>query len=432
MGIVNYILFFILTIIGIYYLFVQKQIRLKSAIHKDNYFLVDNFQYLLLFILSTAILAGGNIMANRLLVTIILSFFAIVLTKQSLPFSITGLFYIVYLLWLVIAIFYSPVKLYGFRIFLKYLYPFLIMLFASKVTHSTVFYRKALQVVLYLALYGVFYYLILTRLPLLYSIVAAITFWGPAIIDFLVVPIAIGLTLYAYSGEKKYLIYVVLFVIPAVLAAVRTGILAASITIVVFAIVKYKLKSLPYVILGCALLVGTVLYVPAVRDKMFVKQLSTEEIIERGDDISQDDIQSNGRYAMWKWALTTFYQGKEWTGSGLGILQKTLYSNDTPFSGVMAIHNDYVQILCDSGLVGLILYGLTFLSLIVHSFYVFFSKKYMLVVKIASLIAGVSMAGMISTLYTDNVVNYSLMTLSYPFALYGMMLGLMKKYQNSL
>ena len=38
--------------------------------------------------------------------------------------------------------------------------------------------------------------------------------------------------------------------------------------------------------------------------------------------------------------------------------------------------------------------------------------------------AGSTMAGMLLTLYSDNVVNYSMATLSMPFGFYGMMLGL--------
>jgi O-antigen ligase len=429
MGIINYILFFILTIIGLYYLFNQKQIRLKSVIHKDKYFLVDNYQYLFLFILTTTILASGNTMANRLLVTIIFSLLAIVLTKQNLLLSITGLFYIIYLLWLVIAIFYSPVKIYGFRVFLKYLYPFLIMLFASKITNSPEFYRKVLQIILYVGFYGVCFFLFIRRLPFVGNLFGDITFWGPAILDFFPVTITICLVFYSYSKQRKYLIFTALIIIPSIFTSNRTGLLAASITIVVFAIVRYKIKSLPYVILGLGVFIGTLLYVSDFRDKMFKKQLSSEEIIERGEELTIDDIDSSGRFAMWEWSFAHFYKGKKWKGSGLGVLQHAFYTWDHPFGGLRVVHNDYVQILCDTGLIGLVLYALTVFSLIIHSFIIYYTKRKVPLVRIAAIISGVSLAGMLSTLYTDNVVNYSLMTLGFPFALYGMMIGLNQKYK---
>jgi O-antigen ligase len=165
---------------------------------------------------------------------------------------------------------------------------------------------------------------------------------------------------------------------------------------------------------------------------MFHKQLSTEEIIERGDELTTDDIDSSGRFAMWEWSLAHFYKGKEWKGSGLGVLQHAFYTWEHPFGGLRVVHNDYIQILCDTGLIGLILYGLTLLSFIVHSVIIYYRKNKVPIVRLAAIISGVSLAGMLSTLYTDNVVNYSLMTLSYPFALYGMMLGLNRHYKIKL
>ncbi|MDR0866399.1 MAG: O-antigen ligase family protein [Candidatus Symbiothrix sp.] len=426
MGIINYILFILLTVLGFYYLFVQRPYQLRNAGSKNQYFIADNHQYLLLFIFATAIIScGANLMANRLMITIIWVALGIFLSKQSLRFSIVTFFYLLYLVWLIIAIFYSPVKSYGFRVLLKYLYPFLIMLFASKITTSLPFYMKALQVILYMALYAACLFIL--RIPWLGSFIWSFTFYGPAIIDFFPVVIALSLVYYSYSNEKKYLFFVLLFIIPSVMGAIRTGILASSITIVVFAIVRYNLKSLPYVAVGVCLLIGTVLYVPAVRDKMFVKQMSTDEIIDRGEDISKEDIDSSGRFAMWDWSLKNFYKGKEWKGSGLGVLQNAFYNEKHPFGKLKVVHNDYIQILCDTGLIGLILYALTFLSLVIHSFVIYFNNRSVPIVKFAALISGVSLAGMISTLYTDNVVNYSLMTLSFPFALYGMMLSLRKK-----
>jgi O-antigen ligase len=221
-----------------------------------------------------------------------------------------------------------------------------------------------------------------------------------------------------------------LIIIPSVLGSIRTGVLASSITIVVFAIVRYKIKSLPYVILGIGVFVGTLLYVPDFRNKMFKKQLSSEEIIEQVNELTTDDIDSSGRFAMWEWSLDHFYKGKEWKGSGLGVLQNAFYTGNHPFGGLKVVHNDYVQILCDTGLIGLALYGLTLFSLIIHSFIIYYKKRKIPIVRLAAIISGVSLAGMISTLYTDNVVNYSLMTLSYPFALYGMTLGLDRQYKN--
>ena len=137
------------------------------------------------------------------------------------------------------------------------------------------------------------------------------------------------------------------------------------------------------------------------------------EQLQRGE-ISKDDINSNARFAMWEDLQSRFYDGKELMGSGIGSVQNYMYSNFV-FGGLKVPHNDYVQMSCDSGIIGVVLYLLAVFAIIVHSFFVY--QKY----------TDVSIVGVALTMYTDNVVNYSMATLSYPFGFYGMMLGLIKK-----
>ena len=156
------------------------------------------------------------------------------------------------------------------------------------------------------------------------------------------------------------------------------------------------------------------------------------EEVQNGN-ISTDDINSNGRFAMWEWSLNKFYRNKELIGTGTGNLQETFYALRHPFGSIRICHNDYVQILCDNGVIGICLFGGSFLFLIFHSFSVYQNKRYGTVIRICAITAGSSAAGTLLTMYTDNVINYTMATLSYPCGFYGMMLGLiagtkMKKY----
>jgi len=428
--IINIILFLILTVLGFRYLLENRYYAIKSPINKTEKFLVSNHQYLLLFILGTAIIACGDMMASRLLICILICILALFVLKEPFSISIVFFTYLLFLLYLIYKWIYSPVPDYGFRQYVKYLYPFLLMIFASRIPSSNVFYLKAIKIILMVAIVGSLA-LICSHTPLRFILGFFFQFlyWGPAIVDFLPVGVIICLSLFSYTKQRKYLLYVILFILPSILWAWRTGILASAIAIVVFAVVRYKVKSIPYVIIGVFVLVGSVLYIPAVRNKMFIKQMSAEEVLERSGELSRDDINSSARFAMWEWYMDNFYVGNEVKGCGLGVISSTFKEGLTPFSGG-APHNEYLILLCDTGWIGIILYGLIFLSLIIHSFIVYFNPQYQMLVRMSGLIAGGSLAGMMSTLYTDNVVTYSLLTLSYPFALYGMMLSLKRKYNN--
>ncbi|WP_368110157.1 O-antigen ligase family protein, partial [Bacteroides salyersiae] len=133
---------------------------------------------------------------------------------------------------------------------------------------------------------------------------------------------------------------------------------------------------------------------------------------------------SNARFAMWEHLQKLFYNNNKLTGSGTGSIQNYMYSNYV-FGGLKVPHNDYVQISCDNGLIGIVLYLLIIVSIITHCF-IEYNKKNSIAIKMCAIVAGSSIAGVALTMYTDNVVNYSMATLSYPFGFYGMMLGLIK------
>ena len=50
-------------------------------------------------------------------------------------------------------------------------------------------------------------------------------------------------------------------------------------------------------------------------------------------------------------------------GSGIGSVQNYMYSNFV-FGGLKVPHNDYVQMSCDSGIIGVVLYLLVVLLLL--------------------------------------------------------------------
>ena len=238
-----------------------------------------------------------------------------------------------------------------------------------------------------------------------------------------------SLALFYYTQEKKKnLLLCILFMLPCILWVFRTSIMGTTLALMTFFFFKYKLKSLP-VIAGIMLIaVVAVFTIPSLKEKMFKdsKNVSIEQF-QQGE-ISKDDIESNARFAMWEHLEIRFYDGKELTGSGIGSVQNYMYSNFV-FGGLKVPHNDYVQILCDSGIVGVVLYLFVVLTVIIHSFIVY-QKSSNIAIKLCAIVAGSSLAGVALTMYTDNVVNYSMATLSYPFGFYGMMLGLVKSEKN--
>ncbi len=426
MYLLNYIYFLIITLLGLKFLTMKRGVMV-NPLNREQKMVMDGPEMFWVLTFSTGLLALSapgalDLMAIRLMVLEIFCIVGMFICKRSPQWSPAIVLYLLYIVWLVIGLSYSPAPGYGFRVILKYLYPLLIMLFASATVRDKEVFLKAGLGARLVAIISI----PVLMIPMLNWILFPGVFWyGTASAIHYITMCVFSVALFYYTDEKrKNLLLCVLFMLPCMVWVFRTSIMGTTLALMTFFFFKYKLKSLP-VILGIVLLaVVAVFTIPTLKEKMFKdsENVSIEQL-QRGE-ISKDDIESNARFAMWEDLQGRFYNGKELMGSGIGSVQNYMYSN-VVFGGLKVPHNDYVQISCDSGIIGVVLYLLAVFAIIVHSFVVY--QKYTDVsIKMCAIVAGSSIAGVALTMYTDNVVNYSMATLSYPFGFYGMMLGLIK------
>lgn len=429
MYLLNYLYFLIITLVGLKFL-TMKQGVMTNPLNREQKMVMDGPEMFWVLTFSTGLLAFSapgalNLMAIRLMVLEIFCLVGLFICKRSPQWSPAIVFYLIYIIWLVIGLSYTPAPGYGFRVILKYLYPLLIMLFASAAVRDEEVFLKAGIGARMVALISICVFFI----PYVVRLFPGVFWYGTASAINYISMCIFSLALFYYTQEKKKnLLLCILFMLPCILWVFRTSIMGTTLALMTFFFFKYKLKSLPVIFLVFILFTVAVFAIPSVREKMFVNSENVSiEQLQRGE-ISKDDINSNARFGMWEHLETRFYEGKELTGSGIGSVQNYMYSNFV-FGGLTVPHNDYVQILCDSGIIGLILYLLIVLTVIMHSFIVY--QNYSdIAIKMCAIVAGSSLAGVALTMYTDNVVNYSMATLSYPFGFYGMMLGLIKGKKN--
>ena len=425
MYLLNYLYFLIITLVGLKFL-TMKQGVMTNPLNREQKMVMDGPEMFWVLTFSTGLLAFSapgvlDLMAIRLMVLVVFCLVGLFICKRSPQWSPAIIFYLIYIIWLVVGLSYTPAPGYGFRVILKYLYPLLIMLFASAAVRDKEVFLKAgigARTVALISI-GVFF------IPYVGHLFPGVFWYGTASAIHYISMCVFSLALFYYTQEKKKnLLLCILFMLPCVLWVFRTSIMGTTLALMTFFFFKYKLKSLP-VIAGIMLVaVVAVFTIPSLKEKMFKdsKNVSIEQF-QQGE-LSKDDIESNARFAMWEHLENRFYDGKELTGSGIGSVQNYMYSNFV-FGGLKVPHSDYVQMLCDSGIIGLVLYLLVILAVLVHSFIVY-QRASSIAIKICAIVAGSSMAGVALTLYSDNVVNYSMATLSYPFGFYGMMLGLIK------
>lgn len=427
MYVLNYLYFLIITIVG--YKWLTSSGSMKYPLNKHRRMWLDGPERFWILTFSTGLLAlsapgGLDLMAVRLFVLELFCLLGLLfICKRKIQWTPASVVYIIYLLWLVIGLTYSTAPGYGFRVILKYIYPLLIMLFASAAVRDTEVFLKAglgARVVALISIACAF-------IPFIEKLFSGVFWYGTARAINYISIIIFSLALFYYTNEKrKNLIYVIIFLLPCFIWVFRTSIMGSLVAIMAFYFIKYRLRSLP--IIGGVLMAGVlaVFFIPSLHEKMFMDNSVSIEQFQNGQ-VNMSDINTNARAVMWEQLELRFYEEHELTGSGTGSIQSYLYNN-TLFGGVKAPHSDFVQIRCDNGLIGLILYGLIILMVFGDCFRTYHSTKN-LAIKVCSLVAGASIIGVFATFYSDNVVNYSMATLSMPFGFYGMMLGL-KKHIN--
>lgn len=427
----NYIYFLIITTFGLKFIF-QKQGVVKHPLNKEQKLLFTGPELFWTLTFSTGLLAlsapgGLDLMAVRLLVLELFSLLGLFVVKNKPVWSLPSILYIFYIIWLFIGLSYTESITYGIRVILKYLYPLLIMLFASSVVRNWEVYIKSVKGARLIALIS----LVFAFIPFIGFLVPGVFWYGTArAINYISMTIlSLGLYFY-FDRNKKNLFFSVLFTLPCIIWIFRTSIMGTVFALMVFAFFRYKLKSLPVIFLIFVLGISSVFFIPAIKEKMFkTENLTVQDFID--GKISKDDIDSNARFAMWEYLEDKFYNNSIILGSGTGSVQNHMYNNFL-FGGLKVPHNDFVQIRCDNGLIGYILYLMIAVSAVIHSFIIHNRYKHPVLI-LSSIVAGSTIAGVVLTMVSDNVVNYSMATLSYPFGFYGMMLGLVEGYkQNKL
>ena len=430
MYLLNYLYFFIITLIGYKWL-TSSGGYMANPLKQQQQMLLDGPERFWVLTFATGVLAfsapaGLDLMAIRLMVLELFCLYGLLFVCKHKPqWSIATVVYMLYICWLVIGLIYSPAPGYGFRVILKYLYPLLILLFASAAVRDTEVFLKAALGARTIALISIAF----SFIPFARLLVPGVFWYGTArAINYISICI-FSLALFYFTNEKrKNLIYTVVFMLPCFLWVFRTSIMGSLIAIMTFYFIKYRLRSLP--IITGVLIAGVmaVFFIPSLHKKMFTNSSTTIEQFQSGN-VSMEDVNTNARSSTWEHLENKFYVGHELTGSGTGSVQNYMYSNFL-FGGIKVPHSDFVQMRCDNGLIGLILYGIIIFLVFTDCFRTYHSTKNC-GIKICAIVGGASIIGVFATLYSDNVVNYSMATLSMPFGFYGMMLGL-KQNKNNL
>lgn len=423
----NVIYFIIITWYGYKFLRSDGEI-VRSPFNKEDSLALSGPEMFWVLTFSTGLLAFSaplpiDLMAIRLLTIMILCGIGFAIVKKMPIWTLPLKLYVVFLVWILIGCFYSPSFSFGIRVVLKYCYPLIFCLFATAACDDFNTAYKASLTARWVAVISLFFFFI----PFLGMLVPGVFwYWTATAINYISIMI-LSLALFFFTDEKrKNLIYTIIFLLPCFLWVLRTSIMGSGVAIMAFAIIKWRLKSLPVV--AAVLIAGViaVFTIPSLKNKMFkadTENVTIENFQEGG--ITRENVNTNARDAMWEFLENKFYEPNKLTGSGTGSVQEYMYTHYI-FGGLKVAHSDFVQMKCDNGIIGLVLYCAISILIFLHCFQIYWSTDDARL-KLLAITAGATMLGVFATLYSDNSVNYSMATLSMPYGFYGMTLSLKNK-----
>ena len=418
-----FVYFIVLTVIGFYLVYKPYGV-ISAPFDRSLKMRCKGTELLLIFIFATGLIGLMPVLAIRLAVLEVLCIIGIYKSHSYPVFSFPIILFVIFILWEIWGLSYTPSTEFGFRMILKYIYPLLLALLASSVVRDKEIVLKSLLSARWVAIFTILIYFVPILLPLFTGV-----FWNKAALatHYIVMSIT-SLVLIFYSNKKtKNLTFFVIFALPCFIWVFRTDIMGLFVALSAFALIKYRLKAVPVILLLVVLSVASLFYIPSIKAKMYHNpdEVSLSDFFT--GNIDENNINTSGRGPMWEDCKRWFYEEHELIGSGTGRVQKYMYTEATGFRRGGQIHNDFLVLMCDNGLVGLTLYVLSVLGIFIHCVFIYNRRSYSIVLRSCAIVAGSSLLGVVVTMYSDNTLSYSMATLSYPWGVYGMALGLKRK-----
>lgn len=348
--------------------------------------------------------------------------------------AIVGVYMVFLALCLFSEIFVTSTKFDGLMMLIKYALPlFYLWLAYTAIEDSTdlIFFLKvtAIAMCIYALVIGGFTEKYVSIIPkIVLGLLPAVFTKYAALADLYSSTIVVPAALYLITKNKIWIAAALWVALSTFADVVRTGIGGICLALSFFAFVVYKFKSVPW-IAGFGLAAAVILFtVPAFRDKMFTEgnEISLSDFST--SDANFENIDSHMRSYVWELNMERFYEPSPVFGSGIG--EAGAFTKTLPTIALM--HSDYVQMLCEIGILGVVLFGVFVLTVLLKIITVTWRPRTPFYLKLCGAMALGSCAGTFFSMTYDNVVTYAQQSFVLPFVFIGIFLKVNDLYKQGL
>ena len=431
------LIIFVVLVYWICRLYFSNKVKFRAVkCGKGDYYVLSRNMYFAIFTVCTAPIFLGSLSLLKYGLWFMVILALLLSGKVRMKFEAMTATYGLFFLWLCYTMTYTTVPRDGAMMLIKFLLPMLFLWLgysSLKNEKDLIIFLRVVNVVacIYCFTMGGF---AATFIPPLYYFMAGIFSTYAAFADFLTVVFIVPIILYWLTREKKYLFCALWMVLSTVLQAVRTGMGGMMLVFAVALLLKNKAKALPGLLLAGGLFLSVVLFVPSVNEKFFgddAGSVSATDIVQ-GGAMSMNNIEMSGREYIWERTKEACYYGHELLGSGLGSSGYFVKYSTSDKAGEVSgkLHNDYLEIICDAGLIAILLLTI-FYSVVVLKTSANVLRRSATLVKLTGIMALSSMAGVGFCMYFDNVVSNSMQSMVMPYIYLGFFLKALDMESNA-
>jgi len=292
-------------------------------------------------------------------------------SKTTLQYLLKYKFHFIFLLFSMLSLIWAPSEIFGIRMLLKLAAPFLMLI----VFMAGISKERQLRTVKTLMLFSGTLIVFMAFATKLAGTIAPIPgidpelgltvpYTSPAVFSAHLLAVSmLGFAILRYKKTFKNLFLVTLFAIAILLAFTRIAIAGIFVGFSVISFIAMRGFARIAIPIGSVLgFLSLFLFNNKFKERMFLNSANKITASSFIDDPSTvvDHIAGSGRYAAWKQVISRFFDPSPLIGSGVGATQDFFYSNS--LSGLGVIHSEYIRLLSEVGIIGLILFVLMVLA----------------------------------------------------------------------
>ena len=232
------------------------------------------------------------------------------------------------------------------------------------------------------------------------------------------------------TKKKKYVFQLLICLLPAFVLVKRTPLLGISVSMMVFSMLMYKWKAIIPSVLAVIIGIVIIVNVPSFRGKLFYdgESVSISDFSRSGEIAEKVNV--NGRLVFWSIVWDKYFQKSPYLGAGQGSVKAYLQSDKNEYKMTFSLmHNDWLLILCEQGMIGVLLL-LVFFGGLLRRCIKYSAKRYPRDLRLMSAACAGSVVSTMNHMFFENCMNTFIVSTSFVF--YALLNVYIRRYKIGL